>query len=99
MLGAWYLGTRAVRLQIEGGELRLERGLLSKSYTELTVSRIRSVRVEQTFFQRILETGDIKVFTSGDDPELVVRGMPRPWEVRELVRAGSPKEKTQHNEA
>jgi hypothetical protein len=37
--------------------------------------------------QRIMNAGDIAVFTAGDVPELLVRGLPQPDRIRELVKA------------
>jgi len=82
----WFVQTRATRLRITGDQVHLERGLLSKRHVELNVGQIRAVRVYQNFFNRIFRVGRIEIFTTGDDPEFVVTGMPDPSRVRDHVR-------------
>lgn len=86
-LMTWWVSARADRLVITDDELIWTHGLLSKQYTEINMSSVRTVRVSQSLFQRIMNAGDITVFTAGDNPELFVRGLPDPNEIRELVKA------------
>jgi uncharacterized membrane protein YdbT with pleckstrin-like domain len=81
----WYVKTRSELLIITTEELRYEKGILSKSHNEIRLTSIRSVRVNQTLFQRMFGTGDLEVFTAGDLPEITVNGIPDPHHVRELV--------------
>jgi uncharacterized membrane protein YdbT with pleckstrin-like domain len=83
----WWVSARADRLVITDDELIWTHGLLSKEYTEINMSSVRTVRVSQSLLQRIMDAGDITVFTSGDTPELLVRGLPNPNAVREVVKA------------
>ena len=46
---------------------------------------IRSVKVNQSFFQRIFGVGDLEIYSSGDEPEIVVSGMPNPLHLKELL--------------
>ena len=85
ILLVWYVKTRAETLTITREELRYEKGILSKVHSELRLSSIRSVRVNQSLFQRMLGTGDIRVYTAGDAPEITVKGMPDPHEIREII--------------
>jgi uncharacterized membrane protein YdbT with pleckstrin-like domain len=82
----WYLKTRATRLRITGDEVHLEEGLLSKRHVDLHVNQIRAVRVYQSFLDRVFRVGQIEVYTTGDQPEFVVGGMPSPNRVRDHVR-------------
>jgi membrane protein YdbS with pleckstrin-like domain len=82
----WFVKTRAKRLRINGDQVHLERGLLNKTHIELDVGQIRAVRVYQNFFDRIFRVGRIEIFTTGDDPEFVIAGMPDPSRVRDHVR-------------
>ncbi|NEX21577.1 PH domain-containing protein [Thiorhodococcus mannitoliphagus] len=83
----WWVSARSDRLVITDDELIWTHGLLSKQYTEINMASVRTVRVSQSLFQRIMNAGDVTVFTAGDNPELFVRGLPDPGEVRELVKA------------
>jgi uncharacterized membrane protein YdbT with pleckstrin-like domain len=85
----WWLSTRSDHLAITDDELLWTHGLLSKQYTEINLASVRSVRVSQSLMQRMMDAGDITIFTAGDSPELMVRGMPEPARIRELVKSQS----------
>lgn len=85
----WYLQCKSTKLEFKGKDLILERGLLSKSRTELNVDSIRTVNVYQSFFNRIFGVGRISIYTAGDTPEIEVSGLPRPNDLRELVKTQS----------
>jgi len=81
----WYLQSKAERFQIIGDEIRYSKGLLSKTQFEVGLSSIRTVKVEQSFFNRIFGVGKVSVFTAGDEPEIVVAGLPNPHMIREIT--------------
>ena len=89
ILLVWYISTKAQKLTITTGDLLYEKGLLSKSRSELRLTSIRSVRVNQSLFQRIFGTGDVDIFTAGDEPEITAKGMPDPNEIRALISRNS----------
>jgi uncharacterized membrane protein YdbT with pleckstrin-like domain len=82
----WWVATRSDRLKVTGDELLWTHGLFSKEYTEIDLGSVRTVKVSQSLFQRVMGAGDVSVFTTGDLPELVVRGLPEPNRIRELVK-------------
>jgi len=85
----WYVRAKTDHLVINDEEIVWTHGLLNKGYTEINMSSVRTTRVNQTLMQRILGTGDVEIYTAGDTPELVVKGLPNPDEIRRLVR-GQP---------
>lgn len=85
----WFVRTRTVRLKIVGDEVELERGLMSKSRIDLDLRKIRSVHVDQRFLQRMFGVGTIQIFTTGDEAEFTLHGMPEPNKVREYVKKQS----------
>jgi uncharacterized membrane protein YdbT with pleckstrin-like domain len=89
ILLVWYVSTKAQKLTITTQDLLYEKGLLSKSRSELRLTSIRSVRVNQSLFQRIFGTGDVEIFTAGDEAEITAKGMPDPNEIRELIGKNS----------
>ena len=86
----WWLSTKADKLTIKTDEIVWEHGLISKQYTELAMQSLRSVRVKQSLLQRMLSAGDVEIYTAGDDPELVIRGLPEPDRIREHIRGRAP---------
>jgi uncharacterized membrane protein YdbT with pleckstrin-like domain len=82
----WWISTRFDHLEIGDSELVWSHGFLNKQYTETNMSSIRTVRVTQSLLQRLLNAGDLMIFTTGDEPELIIRGLPRPGEIRALIK-------------
>lgn len=81
----WYVVSKSTRLIITDREVRYEKGILSKTRKEIRLPAIRSVRVHQTLGQRIFGTGNIEIYSAGDLPEIVARGLPDPHRIRELT--------------
>ncbi|WP_430754814.1 PH domain-containing protein [Magnetovirga frankeli] len=84
----WYLQTKSSRLSMNDSEILFEKGLLSKERAEISINSVRTIRVKQSFFNRIFGVGTLEIFTAGDSPEIVATGMPEPNRVRELIKLG-----------
>ena len=82
----WWVATWLDRLVIKSDEIVWNHGLINKQYTEINMGSVRTVRVNQSILQRIMNAGDVTVFTSGDIPELEVRGLPNPGAIRDLIK-------------
>jgi|GEM_PF-164904 len=82
----WYISTKMDHLAIREDEIVWSHGLIRKQYTEISLSSVRTTRVKQTLMQRIMDAGDVMIFTSGDQPELHIRGLPEPYRIRELLQ-------------
>ena len=68
--------------------MRHRQGLLSKRVKEVAIGKVRAVEVDQTFLQRMTGVGRVQLFTTGDEPEIVLGGLPRPYDVK-LAVSGS----------
>ena len=86
LLLIWYLQTKSTNLTITNKDILLEKGLLSKDRSEVSIKSIRTVKVKQSFFNRILGVGAIELYTAGDLPEIEVKGMPDPNKVRDIIK-------------
>lgn len=84
-LGIWWIKCKGERLAVSDSEILMERGLLSKQRTQLALSSVRTVRISQSVFQRMLGVGNIEIFSAGDYAEIAIRGMPDPNRVRALA--------------
>jgi uncharacterized membrane protein YdbT with pleckstrin-like domain len=84
----WHLQNKASKLIVTDKEVLFEKGLLSKERSEVNISSVRTVKVKQSFFNRIFGTGAVELYTAGDSPEIVAAGMPDPNKIRELVKNG-----------
>jgi len=87
ILLVWYLKAKASKLVVTENDILYEKGLLSKQRIEVSIGSVRTVRVNQTFFDRIFGTGTIQLYTAGDSPEIVASGMPEPNRVREIIKS------------
>lgn len=85
----WYLQTKTDKLSITNDEIIWTHGLMSKQYTEINMSSVRTIRVSQSLLQRMFNAGNVQIFTAGDNPEVVIKGLPNPDEIREYIK-GQP---------
>lgn len=84
-----YLKTKMDKLTIKTDEVVWVHGLLNKSYTEINMDSVRTVKINQSLLQRMLNAGDVMIYTAGDNPEVVIRGLPDPDKVRDYIRGQS----------
>ncbi|NVK00355.1 MAG: PH domain-containing protein [Oceanospirillaceae bacterium] len=82
----WYLSCKATSLTVSEGQIYLEEGLLSKSRAEIDCDSVRTVKVYQSFINRIFGVGSIEIYTAGDQPEMLVKGLPDPNEIRDVIK-------------
>lgn len=82
----WYLLCKGTSLTVADGQIYLEEGLLSKSRSEVDCDSVRTVKVHQSFFNRIFGVGSIEIYTAGDQPEMNVKGLPDPNEIRDVIK-------------
>ena len=80
-----HLRRRVTCLDVEGDRLRYESGLFSKTSRILELSKVQDVRVDQTFGQRIMGTGDLSVETAGGSSRIVMPSIDRPKEAAEHI--------------
>ncbi|OGT73559.1 MAG: hypothetical protein A3H44_11785 [Gammaproteobacteria bacterium RIFCSPLOWO2_02_FULL_57_10] len=83
----WYLQTKASKLIVTERDVLFEKGLLSKERSEIDLDSIRTVKVSQSFTDRIFGVGTIELYTAGDTAEIVAKGMPDPNRIREIIKA------------
>lgn len=82
----WHLNNKSSRLVVTDSDVLFEKGLLNKERSELTLRSIRTVKVRQSFFNRIFGIGTVELYTAGDKPEIVAEGMPDPGRVRDIIK-------------
>ena len=88
-------------LIVRDEEIAYENGLLKRKSTEIGLTSIRTVLVDQTLVQRILNIGDISIASSGTEAyEVQIKNMPAPYAIRDEIQARSrvftqPKPKTE----
>lgn len=86
ILLGWYLHNKASRLTVYENEILFEKGLLSKERLEVNMHSVRTIRVNQSFLDRVFGVGKVEIYTAGDSPEIIAHGLPDPNRIRELVK-------------
>jgi membrane protein YdbS with pleckstrin-like domain len=86
ILLVWHLQNKASKLTINENEILYEKGLLSKERSEVNIRSVRTTKVKQSFFDRIFGVGSIEIYTAGDSPEIVAKGLPDPNRISEIIR-------------
>lgn len=86
-LVAGSIAKRHIVLRITTVRSVLERGFVSKETSEVRHRDARNIQVDQSFFERLLRVGDLAISSAGqDDLEIVLRGIPDPNGVAQIVR-------------
>ena len=76
----------SVLLMVKPDKISLERGIMGRQSIEIATRNIRTIQVNQSIVQRMLNVGDIRVASSGTDAyEISVYNMPSPHEIREAM--------------
>lgn len=87
-LRSW-IAQRTVKATITGDKLRMETGFFSKSTRIIQLAKIQDVRVNQTFFQRMFNVGDVAIETAGEASRLVLPHFDSPNTIAEEILAAS----------
>ena len=58
----WYIDNKNKRLSIEGDLMKWQEGIFNKTFIDLNTEDIRTVKIKQSFFQRMSALG-ILIFT------------------------------------
>lgn len=83
----WHLQNKSSKLTVQHNDILYETGLLSKERSEVNISGVRTIKVKQSFLNRIFGVGTVEIYTAGDAPEIVAHGLPDPNKIRELIKA------------
>ncbi len=83
-----YFRRSATVLRVYPHRITLERGLFSKCYQDFNPRDIRSIDVDQGFFQRLVNIGDLTLSTSATvEAAEQLKSIPDPQGLRELIIA------------
>ena len=75
-------------LRIFPDRITLARGVLSKCYRDYNPLDVRSIDIDQSFFQRIVGIGDLTISTAATaEGAEQIKSIPDPQAVRDLILA------------
>lgn len=83
----WWLLASNTRLTVTNERVTFKTGILAKNILEIFLSDIRSIEINQTFQQRIFNTGKVEISSAAAaaDAEISISGIPNPYEVKRLI--------------
>jgi membrane protein YdbS with pleckstrin-like domain len=82
-----FLELRATDFTVTSQRIKLESGVLSKTYDQVELYRVKDTILTRSLLQRILGLGSIKMLTSDpSQPELTIPSIPNSENVREMIR-------------
>lgn len=69
----------------------VQRGILSRDFDEIPVTKVRALEIHQSAGERILRYGTIRLTSEGESriANEAWKGIPRPWEFQKLVDAAA----------
>jgi membrane protein YdbS with pleckstrin-like domain len=85
LTGIRHMQRRTTSLDVQGDRLRYEAGLFSKTSRIMELAKVQDVRFDQTFGQRMINTGDLSLETAGESSRIVMPSIDRPKEVAEHI--------------
>ena len=71
----------------DNGDISFQKGIASRENIELQASEIRSVKVQQSLFARMMNAGNVEIYTTGDTPEISIAGLSNPNHIRETLKS------------
>ncbi len=80
-----HMTRRFTHLTLDGGSLRFESGILTKSKRVIPISKVQDVRVVQRLAQRVLSTGDISIESAGETSLLTIQNVDNPDRVTDAI--------------
>jgi membrane protein YdbS with pleckstrin-like domain len=80
-----HMRRRTTSLDVQGDRLRYEAGVFSKTSRIMELAKVQDVRFDQSFGQRIINTGDLSMETAGETSRIVMPSIDRPREVAEHI--------------
>ena len=94
----------SILLIVNSDKITLERGIMARQSIEISTRNIRTIQVNQSIMQRLLNVGDICVASSGTDVyEITAPAMPNPKEIRDILhlseRSDTDKEENEEPES
>lgn len=73
-----HLRSSFTHLTIDGGRIRYETGMFSKTTRTMDLSKLQDVRVDQSVSQRLLGIGDLSIESAGNTSQIVILSIDSP---------------------
>lgn len=91
-LGWWALTNNSIVVTVDEDRVVYRRGIFSKEHVEVELASVRTVRVDQTLFDRIFGCGLLTVISAGDLADVVQDGLPDVNRLRAALRTAQTRD-------
>ena len=84
--GLTYLHWIRLRYVITDEQVYVKYGLISRDVTQIRLDRVQNTSYEQSILERVLNFGDVRLYTAGTDTEdITLSNVPDPGVVKRIV--------------
>jgi uncharacterized membrane protein YdbT with pleckstrin-like domain len=80
-----HLKRRLLSLRLVDDHLIIENGFLSRMQRTVDTAKIQDVTVKQTFGQRILGIGDLRLESAGEAGSMAIANLDRPYQIADAI--------------
>ena len=86
-----HLKRRVVTLRFHDDHLTVESGFFSRTRRTVDMAKIQDVTVQQTFGQRLMGTGDLRLESAGESGAIGIQNLDQPREIADAILESSKK--------
>src|SRR5262249_54396862 len=83
------LSRRTITLRFHDDHLTLESGFLSRTRRTVDMAKIQDVTVQQSFGQRLMNVGDLRLESAGESGAIAIQNLDSPREIADVIIDGS----------
>ena len=86
-----HISLLSTKLTIEGENVHVDSGLLTKARRSMPLRKLGDVHVSQSLMQRMMGLGDLSISAAGESTRHTIENIDRPQEVRDKILNSIPK--------
>jgi uncharacterized membrane protein YdbT with pleckstrin-like domain len=86
-----HMKRRMVTMTFHDGHLTMESGFLSRTRRTVDMVKIQDVTVQQSFGQRLMGTGDLRLESAGESGAMGIANVDQPREIADFILESSKK--------
>jgi uncharacterized membrane protein YdbT with pleckstrin-like domain len=79
------LQRRLVKIRLVDDHLIIESGFLSRTQRTVDTAKIQDITVNQTFGQRILGVGNLRLESAGESGSMAIANLDRPYQIADAI--------------
>jgi uncharacterized membrane protein YdbT with pleckstrin-like domain len=80
-----HLKRRMITLRFHDNHLTFETGFFSRTRRTVDMAKIQDVTVQQSFWQRVMNVGDLRLESAGESGAMGIRNLDRPRAIADAI--------------